>query len=289
MVSAGLGALVFTLVGDNKAGCGEWLYRWRQEKVIDGRVGEIGLVVLIVWAASQLAPFAPSLDVGDIRNGLKQVWLTMLDLSRLNLYRIVIYACSIAALGAVLRLVLRLRRQAPLLLTGFCGLVLVGKIMIVGRQLSLEAIIGLAIGLVVTAGLVRFSEKLTWQFGAVATTTAFIVDELRPDYAALAVPDTFNWIPFGSQMLENVSGIGSIIAGLWPFAMLGFFALFREAATGEKIPFVVATVGITASVFALEFVQTGITGRYADITTVLLAVIGWLMIARLLTASRDYS
>lgn len=109
--------------------------------------------------------------------------------------------------------------------------------------------------------------------GICSVAVAFIVDELRPDITAADLYD-FNWIPFCSQMTENVSGIGSIFDGLWPFAAIGFFAV-AHVSPGRKIHALSSGLFVASAVFALEYAQTFIAGRYPDITTVILAVVGW--------------
>jgi VanZ family protein len=84
----------------------------------------------------------------------------------------------------------------------------------------------------------------------------------------------FNWIPFSSQMTENVSGIGSIIDGIWPFTAIGFFAI-AHASSGRKIHAFSSSMFLVVGVVALEYYQKFIPGRYPDITTVMLAVVGW--------------
>lgn len=254
---------------------GEWLRTWRSENFREGKVVDIGLAVIAAWGATQLAPFVLSIDVGDIKNGLKPLWLTLHDFSRFNAYRAVTYALTITSLGAVLLLVLKNRLRAVCWLGLFCFIVLSCKIAVVGRQLSVEALAGLACGLLLTmVVLFRFPLKLLALVGGCSVACAFIVDELRADLSQTVAFHAFNWIPFSSQMAESVSGIGSILDGLWPFSMLGFFAVSYTGG-GRGISKVVIGAVSGAAVFALEYTQTTILGRYPDITTVILAVTGW--------------
>lgn len=278
VLSTGLGASAAALVGNRGSGIGNYLYQWRQDNLIDGRLGDVGLLVFALWVATQLAPFAPSLDLDDIRNGLKQLWYSVQDASLINGYRVVTYATAIAALSALLRLILRLRRKVPLALAIICSPVLVGKVFIVGRQLSLEALIGLVIGISSAFLFVKLDKKLVCLVGAVCVMVSFVAEELRPDQLISGSYTAFNWIPFSGQLHENVSGIASILGGLWPFSLLGFFALFYKAVSGKRLSIGGMSVAIVLAVSVLEYLQTGIAGRYGDVTSVLLAIIGWLMV-----------
>lgn len=272
ILSTFLGALSFNWL-EKESSLGEWLGGFRESWFNYGRVTEIGLIVIALWGAAQLAPFVPSLDFGGLKNGVKPIWLTLHDLSRFNGYRAVTYALNIGSLGAVLLLILKFRAKAPVWLGLYCGATLLGKITIVGRQLSMEALVGLVAGVLLTVGFKSLPRDGVIFAGICSVATAFIVDELRPDMLTVELHD-FNWIPFNSQMTENVSGIGNIVDGLWPFAALGFFAVVY-ASSGRKIHALSSGVFLALGVFFLEYAQSFVAGRYPDITTVILAVVGW--------------
>jgi len=274
MLSTLLGALAFGISGKG-SNIGELFGKWRQNHFIDGKVADIGLYVIALWGASQLAPFLPSIDVGSLKDGLKLLWLMLHDLSRFNVYRSVTYALNISSLGFILLLIIKNRARVPAWLCLYCGATFLGKITITGRQLSLEALVGFFSGIVLTFALKKMPKSRLIIAGAFSVALAFIVDELRPDMSAGSYHD-FNWIPFDAQMTENVSGVVTIIEGLWPFAALGFFAVARASA-GRRIKTFSVGVYLSIVVFSLEYAQCFIAGRYPDITTVMLAVVGWSM------------
>jgi len=275
MLSTLLGALAYHWLGEN-VGLGKWLKEWRQGYVCEGRTADIGLMLFAAWVGTQLAPFVPSLDVGDVKNGLKPLCLTLHDFSRFNCYRAVTYALNIVSLGAALLLIMNHRCRVVFFLAISCGMTLFFKIFVAGRQLSLEALAGLGFAV----GLLLFLQRLPrgglFLSGGISVSLAYIVDELRPDMSQAVAFHAFNWVPFSSQMGENISGIGSILDGIWPFSMLGFFVV-SHAGHGQKIPMVISGVALAVAVFALEYAQTSILGRYPDITSVILAVTGWII------------
>ena len=274
MLSTLLGALAYVLSGKG-SNIGECFGEWRQNHFIDGRIADIGLCVIALWGASQLAPFLPSIDVGSLKHGLKPLWLMLHDLSKLNLYRAAIYALNIGSLGFILLLIMKNRARVPAWLFLYCGTTFLGKITITGRQLSLEALAGFVSGMVFVFGLKKLSQRSLIIAGTCSVALAFIVDELRPDMTT-PVYHQFNWIPFNAQMTDNVSGVVTIIEGLWPFAALAFFVIARTSA-GRKTRVFPIGLSLAIVVLALEYAQCFIVGRSPDITTVMLAVVGWSM------------
>jgi len=266
------GALSFSWFG-RESSVSEWINRWRQNDFKDGKVADIGIFIIVLWGAAQLAPFVPSLDVGDLKNGLKPLWITLHDLPRLNGYLIVTYALYISSLGAVLHVILKNRAKVPVFLCFYCGAVLFMKITIVGRGLSLEDLIGLFAGVLFAIGFRSLPRSKIVLAGISFISVAFIANELRPDVTAADLHG-FNWIPFNSQMAENVSGIGNIIDGLWPFAAIGFFTVAYDS-FGHKTNRILIGTFLAIGVIVLEYAQSFIAGRYPDITSVILAVFGW--------------
>ncbi|BCG47625.1 VanZ family protein [Citrifermentans bremense] len=248
------------------------LSRWRASFLAPGREGDLGLAVLLLWLCSQWAPFVPSLDWGGIKNGLKPLWYTANDLSRLDLMQGATYFCYLAALGVLAQETLRRRALALPLFSLFAALVLCGKIFILGRQLSLEALAGLfaAVPLLAVAGLL--GEKSRRLIGCLLLVTGFALYELKPGAGGLA--GGFGWVPFQGQLAHELTGFGSILEGVWPFAALWILIASVGGETrGGAWP---GAAAVFAFVLALEWLQLEIPGRTPDLTQALLALAGWL-------------
>lgn len=260
---------------DKRSPIGKRLRVLRHRWFNDGRITDTGLIILGVWVLVQLAPFVPSLDVGDIKNGLKPIWYAVHDLSRFDVYKAATYSFYIAALAAAWIQVLRFSRTAYLWHFIFVGSVLFCKILIAGRQLSLEALVGLCVG-TSALFLLQLVPKDRIPLVAIGLVMAgFTVDELRPVVSEAANFHSFNWIPFSSQIENEVTGIGSILEGGWPFAAMAYFFVTAGIFRRKILTFLVGGVSLAAIVFLLEMAQKQIPGRYPDSTTVLLAVVGW--------------
>ena len=245
----------------------------RREWFLQGRLTDIGLAALGLWALSQLVPLVPSLDVDNLKEGLKPLWYTLHGSTVFNRHEAVIYALNILALGGIVALVVKNERWVTVPFAMFASMVLLLKIPVVGRQISLEAIAGLFGGLILLCFLRRLPRPFLSIVAATAILAAFVIDELRPAADSHGELHVFNWVPFSGQMV-NVMGLASIIEELWPFTALAFLTLVMRPryrlAVGTMLGLLLAV-----SVFALEWAQQQIPGRYPDVTSVLLAVIGW--------------
>ena len=255
---------------------GHTIRLWRDACFHEGWVADIGIAVVVAWSATQLIPFIPTFDVGELKNGLKPIFFALRNISLFNESYFFVYMLNICSLGMVLLLIAKRCVWIPLWLGLFCGTVLLAKITIVGRQLSLEALFGLLGGVLLVELLRRVSKNSCALFGAICVFAAFVIDELRPEIAQSIGSYDFNVVPFANHFAgKGVSEAGSIISGLWPFATLGFFALHYSSDSGRRIPVILITLTLAGAVFLMEYAQSFIIGRYPDITTVALAVIGW--------------
>jgi len=267
-----LGALSALLWQESAAPQGA-LGRWRDSHLQQGRGAEIGVGVLLCWALSQLAPFVPSLDLGGIKHALKPLWYTAHDLSRFDLPHAATYCCYLAALGVAAQVSVRQRSRPLPFFTLFAFCVLSSKIFILGRELSLEALSGLlgAVALWVVMSLCR--ERMRRYLAMSLVLVGFAVYELKSGGGG-SVAASFNWIPFRGELARELTGFGSILEGVWPFAALSLFFLLPSR-KGERA-FIVGGILVLLFVFTLEWLQLTIPGRSADLTPVLLALSGWL-------------
>ena len=270
-VGTSIGALL-ALCGQQAAEPeGAWP-RWRASFLIAGSRGELGLLILLLWLSSQWAPFVPSLDFGGIKNGLKPLWYTARDLSRFDQAQAATYFFYLSGLGVVAQETFRRRALAFPLFSFFAAGVLMGKIFIQGRQLSLEALAGLfaAVLLLFAAGFL--GEKSRRIMGCLLLIAGFAFYELKPGVGSVA--GAFSWIPLKGQLAHELSGFGTILEGIWPFAAMSLLvALGRREARGAVWP---GAAAVFSLVFALEWQQLAIPGRSPDLTQALLALAGWL-------------
>lgn len=238
-----------------------------------GRLMNLGLAAIALWALSQTMPFVPSFDIGEVRHGLAPMWQTLQHPARFDSGQWAAYALDIAGLALLAR---TLANPGTRIATGFFGFVaclLLYKALVVSRQLSLEALAGAASAAIIALPLLSLRSKAIAWTSAALILAGFCVDELRADPASITYP--FTWIPFSAQMQHPLIGIGSILENLWPATALAYLARFATEPHSRVRMAIVGggLLGIIA--FALEWHQQLLPGRVGDITTVLLMVGAW--------------
>jgi VanZ family protein len=268
------GALLSVTTG-GKAVLGKKMIELRQKWFLPGSSTDLGLIVLALWALSQLSPLVPSLDLGNLKNGIKPLWYTVHDLSRFLPHQAATYALNITGLGIITTLAIKQKECALPLFAAFVTIVLFFKIPVVGRQLSLEALSGFGVGLILCVLLRRLSRLLLVSATAVAILAAFIIAEVYPDATHIEKVYRFNWTPFGGHM-SNIMGLVDILEGIWPFTALAYLTLLTFPSR-ISLATILGGLFIFILVFVLEWVQQTISGRYPDITDALIALIGWIV------------
>ena len=99
-----------------------------------------------------------------------------------------------------------------------------------------------------------------------------LVDGLRPSSGIAS--QAFNWIPFRSHLTNEITGIIDLLAGAWPFMALGYLSL--RGATRSSPTVFGGMVAAFVFVFVIEWLQTFIPGRSADITDAAVAALAWI-------------
>jgi VanZ family protein len=271
---------VGTVIGASMAGVmhGEslpWMVvmRRRDQWFAAGRLVDLGLIAIGLWTLSQLTPLVPSLDLGNLRHGVSSIWQTLQHPDRFNFTQWATYEFYIAGL-ALLALTLRApgeRVFARFFI--FVGCVLLSKIVIVTRQLSLEAATGMLAALLLALPFRAARSRTLAAMSALFIVGGFAIAELASDAAGRTYP--FNWIPFAGQMENPLIGIASILEDLWPAAALAYLARFVSAPR-QRLPVAVGgALALGALAFGLEWYQQYLPGRYGDFTVVLLATGTW--------------
>lgn len=252
---------------------GGQLRRLRAHLVIQSPLANIGVMVLALWAFSQLMPFIPSLDRGTLVTGIRPLLMTLRGDGPYEFAQALTYALDIAALALVAYTVARRRHSFARLFALFVFTVLLLKIPIIGRQLSLEALTGAGAALLFLPLLPRLKSKRLPFIAGLLVLVSYAFEQLRPGGEAHAALHAMNWIPFLGQM-ESVIGLQDIVAGLWPFAALAYLTLLAQPRR-RRTAALLGGAALFALAFFLEWMQTRIPGRYPDMTDVCLAVLGW--------------
>lgn len=253
---------------------GRYLADHRRRWFVARPTTELGLAVLILWVLGQLSPLVPSIDLGNLREGLAPLRLAWQDLARIDLGQMVAYALAILALGLIARDLWRGRLLSfvPVFLL-FILTVLALKVPIVTRQLSLEALFGASIGWLLTLGLAPLRERWRLFLTAAVLALAHAAEQLRPVLDPQAGLHPFAWTLFEAQTL-SLSGLTDILSAAWPFVAAVY--LWRRLQPHTQRPgILLASLVVLTYSFALEWLQQYIPGRYGEITDVLVGGIAW--------------
>lgn len=248
------------------------LHRLRHRWFLPGSIADLGLITLGLWALAQLSPWVPSLDLGNLRQGLSPLARTLTGAVPFSLAQGAVYALNVATLGLVFTAVAQPRLNTTKLFVLFIAAVLVLKVPIVGRQLSLEAIAGAGAGLLLWAALRNRPPRVLPWLAALLLLLAHSLDNLRvsdPHGPLLLI----NWIPFKGQM-QTLSGLPDIIAAIWPYAALAWLAALARPASTQRA----ASLGgglLFIYALGLEWLQQRLPGRYPDITDAVLGLLAW--------------
>ena len=252
---------------------GEAFSSWRTRWVRPGRLADLGLIAIFLWVLSQLAPFVPTVDIGELRHGLAPLWATLHDPARFDFAQWGAYATDIAGLALLAQTLGRPDRSAMFLFFAFVACVLVLKAPIETRQLSLEAIAGALAAGIVAPLMKGMRLKALARAGALLILCGFAIAETAKGPSPIVY--RFDWVPFTAQMEHPLIGILSILENLWPAAALAYLIRFACPIYRSRAVAWIAGLALTAAAFALEWRQQRIPGRIGDITTVLLMAGTW--------------
>lgn len=253
---------------------GNWIAGLRLRHVVSESSANIALIAAGLWALSQLTPFVPSLDLGNLWNGIKPVWLSLRSTREFNVPQAIAYIFAVTALGMIFHEIIRPPIRQHVFI-GFVLTVLLLKIPVVSRQLSLEALAGCGAAILIVFLLRSSSSQTRSTAAALAIISAVLTESLRADPGSpFWQLYAFNWIPFKAHLNQSLVGFADILGGLWPFMALAFVAC-RLVVYQRRILQTASGVVVFLAVFALEWNQQFIPGRSGDITDVVLAWCAW--------------
>jgi VanZ family protein len=241
-----------------------------------GRLVDLGLIAIGLWALSQLTPLVPSLDLGNLRHGVSPIWQTLQHPDRFSFAQWATYAFYIAGLALLATTLGAPGERVFIRFFAFVGCVLLLKIVIVMRQLSLEAATGALAALLLCLPFLVLRTRVVAIVSASFIVGGFAIAELVSDPAGVTRP--FNWIPFVGQMENPLIGIASILEDVWPATALAYLARFASPPRQRGLVVVGGAPALALLAFGLEWYQQYLPGRYGDITVALLMGGAWLLL-----------
>lgn len=263
---------VLAAVFDPHFFAGRKLLDWRRTWFVEGGLANLALITLALWALTQTAPFVPSLDWGNLKAGLKPLGNTLRMPSTFKPIEALDYGLQIFALGVLITNVAR----RPVV-WGFIAaslLVILYKVPVVGRSLSLETLSGWLGGVFFVMLLTRRRLASLPLLALTALLSAYALAQFEPGQIGSTYP--INWIPFKAQV-GSLVGMSDIMETLWPFLALGLLVRLITPWRWRTAVLLLGSALVVSYTFALEWMQQAIPGRFADVTDVVLATLGWLI------------
>ena len=232
---------------------------WIFQPVFDRRTvhfGAPGLFLMAIWAGYQLIPFFPALSRTRVRAivmlfmqshpSAVDIWVSAAEW----------FAVAMALQGIFGRL--------PAVWLAEAMICLPMRLIIAGRTLGLNEVIGAALALLLWSGLgsrFRLTVALTMLFSAI------VLRELQP-FRFAAAPRPFSWVPFRATLgSEPLNGL--IVLCRKAFDYGAAIWLLRAA----KMPYIVAGAAMAVALAILEFGERYLPGRQPEITDAVVAAL----------------
>lgn len=236
----------------------------------DPATGRLGLLALGCWILAQWAPLVPSLDIGNLRAGLAPLKATLTGKAPLNSAQVVSYLFMLFTVGTLLLSVLAPVQRRLSAVCGLLALVLAGKILVLGRVLSAEALLAF-VCLIPIFWLLRTASTGLLRGLLLLSLTAFLIEDALLPAEGNSALRTINWIPFRGH-INSVHGVVNLLETLWVFIALAWVTY--PWSRNRNLRTVLACL-IAAVTLGLEWWQQFVPGRYPDITDALVATGGW--------------
>ncbi len=265
-----LGALTALLL--SKRQTHNYLTNWQQQHLSHTPYSLLGLVAALLWGASQLVPFVPSLEISNLRQGLAPLWHTLNSPDTFKLSKFIIYSLNISAILLILRSSLKKNSSSTRLIFTFVFLILLLKVPVLTRQLSLEAISAFFVGSLIYSLFYQLKVSILKAAALVMLVVAYAYSTLETGAPNLPTRP-MNWIPF-SQQMNTLVGIADLIEQIAAFAAFAYVLTPKTPKPGKHY-FIITGSFILLFAFILEWLQQFKAGRYSDITDVIIAFSAW--------------
>jgi len=263
-----VGSLLSILLGYH-SNFAKKLKQLKHELLLPTPLSNLVVLSAFFWILAQLTPLVPSPDIGNLRAGIKPLWLFIQHPSDFDFHKFISYTLNITGLGILM--ISFNRPNHPMLgkMIALFFLVLVAKIPIVDRALSMEALLGFICALPLWLLLDIRSAKVKAIFIIFCVLSAYTIDGLQSDANSLQLLQPMNWIPFHHQM-GDVVGLVDLLLSIWPFMVLAAAVLMIRQSPSTMMIVVLISL-VTLYCYFIENMQLRLAGRYADITDILVA------------------
>jgi VanZ family protein len=238
--------------------------------IAPGRPEPVPLGVLLLWLGFRLAPFVPTLDWQKFKDALKPIFFEP-HFDTLDTFR---YLVGWLVAGYAIRRLWR-REYAMHALSAVVLIVLLGRVVIVGKVLVASELLALVLAVPAAAVLVAIQDRRRATLLAVLLASVIVMQGLKP-FTFLSAPHAFSWVPFMSSLSDSLEVNYSVLLEkcFWYFSLV--WLLTRSA---TRLP--LATIMVVALLALIEVGQLWLPERSAEITDPLLACVAGILLALL--------
>ncbi|HZF24759.1 MAG TPA: VanZ family protein [Steroidobacteraceae bacterium] len=238
--------------------------------IAPGRPEPVPLGILLLWLTFRLAPFVPTIDWQKFKDAIKPIFIDP-QFGALDTYR---YLVGWLVAGYAIRQLWR-REYALHALAVVIFIVLLGRVMVVGKVLVPSELLALVLGIPAAAVMAAIPDRRRATLLAVLLAGVIVLQGLKP-FEFLAQRNSFSWVPFMNSLSDSLEVNYSVLLEkcFWYFSLV--WLLVRRGTT-----LIAATVLSAVLLALIEVAQLWLPGRSAEITDPLLAIIAGILLALL--------
>ncbi|WP_345531241.1 VanZ family protein [Viridibacterium curvum] len=234
----------------------------------------LSMIVALCWLGAELAPFVPSLDVGQVRSALRP----LRDPFNIDFVHAGVVAVQFLVAAFALRSGVG-RYKPALMITGMAAIFLGTKLFIVGHALHPGTLLGLGVGWL--AFLIWRRRETPWGVLLGLLLVSYLLDSLAP-FQFPGWQSDLHWLPLFAR-LE-----GSMLANLVSLLRIAYISLaVIWLLHGMQARVFAASVIIAICFAGVEYLQTWVAGRTGDMTEpFVLLLLAWVLRKPLVHADR---
>ncbi len=203
------------------------LQRWRAARIVRGRAGDIGLILLGLWLLGQLTPEDLLFGSGDVRSLLGVAAPLPFSPERFIVLEAVLGAATVLAVGLLARCMMWSPGPWPILLLLVCGIgakaLATGIFFVPGAPLAWltpGAARGLAAGVALLLASLALPRVLQHAVAGMALLAATALANLLPENP---------YLPYSQELVRqgnfaSFHGLTTLVDSFWPFAALGYLS-----------------------------------------------------------------
>jgi len=245
-------------------------YKWFRQ----GRYAELGLVIIGLWALSEISPLAPTIKFELIAVEYSNFTQHLFAYSGLNFFTITAFAFEIVALFLITEFILNNKTTSLFVFGVFAGVVIYLKLPVADTRLAPEYVWGLIAGIGFYFVTQKQSINSRTKLVMYALFLAYLISQLNHPPQILSENfNAFNWLPFDSDA-KRINRVTELLNIAWIFLALSFFTLSIKQANVKKNGLIgLSLIGIVT--LLLEWQQLTLQNTSADITDVMVAMFAW--------------